>query len=197
MSMPVFQSALMRLITEPAFRDHVLAHGADPCPGLSPLEASRLSRIAADRGLDINRTLHKGFRLGKLRALLPFTCRLLGPKRLMREVSLFWQQQPPAGFSFLPEALDFCRFLGQRRLRVRYLDEVLAYERAALELERARIGDPPEQHVRFRHDAALLLSALLQGKRPRGLPLRPCRLTGRRSAHGRADWAIEYRASRD
>jgi hypothetical protein len=106
--------------------------------------------IAGDRGLDMNRTLHKGFRLGKLRALLPLTCSLLTPARLASEVAAFWQDNPPASFSFLPEALEFCAFLERRPLRSVYLAEVLAYERATLELERARVGPAPPQSVRFR-----------------------------------------------
>ena len=61
-----FQTALARLIVEPDFRDAVRGEGASALPGsLTALEASRLVTIAHDRGLDMNRTLHKGFRLGK------------------------------------------------------------------------------------------------------------------------------------
>ena len=117
-----FQTAMARLIVEPDFRDAVRAEGAGALPGpLTALEASRLVTIAHDRGLDMNRTLHKGFRLGKLRALLPLTCALLTPARLAREVAAFWQANPPASFSFLPEALEFCAFLERRPLRSAYL----------------------------------------------------------------------------
>ena len=191
MSLATFQSGLLRLIADPAFRDAVTAHGAAALgDGLTPLEAWRLQRIAVDRGLDINRTLHKGFRLGKLRALLPLTCHLLGARRLARELPAFWQQRPPASFSFLPEALDFCDWLDRRRLRMRYLGEVLAYERAVLELERARTGEAPIQVVRFRHDPASLLAALVTGRRPRRIAARDCRAVGRRDASGAVRWRI-------
>lgn len=191
MSLPAFQSAMMRLIVEPAFLDRVLAHGAQACTGLSPLEGRRLCAIAADPGLAINRTLHKGFRLGKLRTLLPLTCTLLGASRLGREVAAFWTRRPPSGFSFLPEALEFLAFLHTRRLRVRYLGEVLAYEYALLELERARTGEPPLQQVAFAHDPVELLGTLAQGRRPRGVRAHACLATGRRNRHGRVEWTLE------
>ncbi len=191
MSLPAFQSALLRLIADPAFRDRVVQQGERALgDDVTALEASRLARIASDRGLDINRTLHKGFRLGKLRALLPLTCRLLGPRRLARELPAFWQQRPPASFSFLPEALEFCDWLARRRLRLRHLDEILAYERAVLELERARTGHPPPQVVRFRHDPAPLLAALAAGRRPRGIPLRACIATAARNEQGKVCWDV-------
>lgn len=191
MSLAAFQSALLRLIADPAFRDDVTARGTDALGSdLTSLEISRLQRIASDRGLDINRTLHKGFRLGKLRALLPLTCRLLGARRLARELPVFWQQRPPSSFSFLPEALDFCDWLARRRLRIRYLGEVLAYERALLELERARTDAAPIQVVRFRHDPAPLLAALADDRRPRAIAVRPCRAIGWRDASGTVRWRI-------
>ena len=186
-----FQTALARLIVEPDFRDAVRASGAAALAApLTPLEASRLVTIASDRGLDMNRTLHKGFRFGKLRALLPLTCSLLTPVRLAREVAAFWQANPPASFSFLPEALEFCGFLVQRQLRLVYLSEVLAFERATLELERARVGPPPPQSVRFRHDPVRLLGTLAAGRRPRSVPERPCVLLGSKDGEEPARWTL-------
>jgi hypothetical protein len=186
-----FQAAMARLIVEPDFRDAVRAEGAGALPGpLTALEASRLVTIAHDRGLDMNRTLHKGFRLGKLRALLPLTCALLTPARLAREVAAFWQANPPASFSFLPEALEFCAFLERRPLRSAYLAEVLAYERATLELERARVGPAPPQSVRFRHDPVRLLGTLAAGRRPRSVPARPCLLLGSKDGEAPLRWTL-------
>ena len=133
MSLAHFQDAMVRLITDPDFRDQIAAGNAATDATLSDRETTRLQRIARDPGLGINRTLHKGFRLGKLRGLLPFTCRLLGTRRLCDELARFWRAHPPASFYFLPEAVDFCDYLRSRKLRLRYLDEVIAYERATLE----------------------------------------------------------------
>ena len=190
MSLAHFQDAMVRLITDPDFRDHIAAGHAATDATLSERETTRLQRIARDPGLGINRTLHKGFRLGKLRGLLPFTCRLLGTQRLCDELARFWRDHPPASFYFLPEAVDFCDWLARRRLRLRYLDDIVAYERATLELERARTGPPPVQLVRFRHDSTALLTALAQGRRPRGIPERRCMLVARLGADGKAVWTM-------
>lgn len=192
MSLAAFQAALARLIMEPEFRDHVRAGGDVALRGdLSEVERVRLLRIAADPGLDVNRTLHKGFRLGKLRALVPLTCSLLGSRALMREVTAFWSVRPPSGFYFLPEAVEFCEFLATRPLRGKYLREIIAFERATLELQRARFDAPPPQVVRFTHDPAALLSALASGRRPRAIPRRPCVAVARRDSGGEVQWQIE------
>lgn len=190
MSLARFQDAMVRLILDPDFRDRIAAGDAPPDDTLDARERARLRHIARHPGLGINRTLHKGFRLGKLRGLLPFTCRLLGTQRLCDELARFWRDHPPASFYFLPEAVDFCDWLAQRRLRLRYLDDIVAYERATLELERARIGPPPVQVVRFRHDPTALLSALVQGRRPRGVPERRCLLVARLDTDGKAVWTM-------
>jgi hypothetical protein len=190
MSLRVFQATLLQLIADPSFRDAVLA-GQALDADLTLQEQARLRHIAADRGLDINRTLHKGFRLGKLRAMLPLTCQVLGPKRLAHEVSAFWKERPPSSFYFLPEALDFCDFLRRRNARGKYLREVVAYERATLELERARVGIAPVQTVVFRHDPRVLLSTLAAGRRPRAIAERRCRATGMKDGHGRVSWQVE------
>lgn len=200
MSAQSFQTALARLIVEPDFRDAVRARGdaalndgGDESQVLTRIERARLCQIAGDRGVDLNRTLHKGFRLGKLRAMLPLTCALLPPARLAREVALFWQQRPPSSFYFLPEALEFCDFVAQRRVRSVYLAEVLAYERATLELERARVDAPPPQWVRFVHEPVALLGALAKGHRPRAIARRACVVVGSRTALGPIRWAIHER----
>lgn len=191
MSLAAFQSQLLRLIADPAFRDRVRARGGIRDPALTALEAKRLAAIAASPGLDVNRTLHKGFRLGKLRAMLPLTCQLLGPARLTREVSSFWRQRPPSSFSFLPEALEFCAHLQRRPARSPYLAEIVAYEQARLALEEARPDPPPVQFVHFEHDPHALLATLSAGRRPRAIPRQPCRAIGIRGEDGKPTWRIE------
>lgn len=192
MSLQSFQATMARLIVDPDFRDRVRAAGAAAgcSEPLSALEARRLDAIAVDPGLAVNRTLHKGFRLGKLRALLPLTCRVLGSRALLRLVPAFWAQRPPSSFYFLPEALEFCAFLESQRPRSRYLRDVLAYERATLELERAEPSAPRELRVHFEHDPAALLAALARGTRPRGIPRRPCTAIASRGEDGRLHWQL-------
>jgi hypothetical protein len=144
------QRALARLVTDPDFRDRVRAEGEAPLPNdLSPLERERLLAAAVAPGMDITRMLHKGFRLGKLRALLPLTCALLGDTRLSREVTHFWAARPATSFYYLDEAAAFCAYLRRRQgggLRVAFLADVIAYEEAGLRLQgharqsRVRVG---------------------------------------------------------
>jgi hypothetical protein len=190
-SLHTFQTCLAQLIVDPDYRDRVRGLGSAALEAdLTERERARLCRIAADPGVDINRTLHKGFRLGKLRAMLPLTCQLLGSARLAREVGAFWIKRQPGSFYFIPEALEFCNFLAERKLRVKYLDEVLAYERATLEIEKASCAPATAQQVRFRHDPRLLLAALASGRRPRAVPQRPSIAICRQNGAGTIQWQL-------
>jgi hypothetical protein len=87
--------------------------------------------------------------------------------------------------------LEFCAFLENRAGFGKYVREVLAYERASLELQRARIDRPPAQIVQFQHDPAALLAALAAGRRPRGIPPRRCVALGIVDVDGKIRWEIE------
>jgi hypothetical protein len=191
MSLHTFQTCLARLIIDPDYRDGVRGLGAAALSAdLTERERTRLCRIAADAGVDINRTLHKGFRLGKLRAMLPLTCRLLGSARLAREVGAFWIKRQPSSFYFISEAIEFCEFVTERKLSVRYLDDVVAYEKATLEIEKASSRPPKPQRIRFRHDPRILLAALASGQRPRAVPTRPSIAVCRRNGAGAIQWQL-------
>jgi hypothetical protein len=186
-----FQSALARLALEPEFRDAVQRDGeAALGPGLTELERRRLCGAAGDSGMELTAFLIRSFRLGKILTLLPLTRTLLGSERLAEEAKRFWREHPPTSFYFLEEALSFCDFLLAREGRIKYLDEVVGYERTMLELRRVRAdGQRPEpQLVRFEHDPVRLLSALGAGQRPRGIPEQRCTL--RATLHGdrEIDW---------
>jgi hypothetical protein len=194
MSQRVFQATMARLVVDAVFcgrvrAEHELALDGD----LTQLERERLVAIAFDRGLDATRTLYKGFRLSKLYATLPMTCTLLGDDRLAREVGLYWSARVSVSLYYFEEAFGFCDHLQARLrsgLRVAYLDEVLAYERACLELQRPRHdGDvPAAQLVMFRHDPELLLSRLAMGRRPRAIPQLSCTLLGELDADNKMQW---------
>lgn len=191
-----FQAALARLATEAGLRERARSEGdAAFGPDLTALERRRLQAVAADRGLDVTITLIKSFRLGKLLTLLPLTRTLLGDKRLAREVALFWRSCPPTSFYLVEEAFAFCDHLEERRrlgLRVGYLEEVVAYERAMLALRRVRPNGtrPPSRQVRFRHDPRQLLAPLSRGERPRRIPKRSCMLSGALTADGSVEWRV-------
>lgn len=194
MSAAVFQSALARLVVDPEFRDGVRERGEAALPGdLSDLERERLIHVAGHPGLDVTRTLHKGFRLSKLLTWLPLTCSVLDSEALAREVGGFWRRRLPVTFYYLEEAVDFCDYLLERLERGAVRD-VVAYERASLELQRARPeGVPvPLQVVHLRHDPQELLTALSRGAPLAALadiPEQPCRLVGIKEA-GRVEWRI-------
>jgi hypothetical protein len=191
MSAAAFQSALARLVVDPDFRDGVRERGEAALSGeLSELELERLIYVAGHPGLDITRTLHKGFRLSKLLTWLPLTCSVLDKEALAREVGEFWRLRLPVTFYYLEEAVAFCDHLLER-VSAGAVRDVIAYERASLELQRARPeGEPaPLQVVDLGHDPQELLTALSRSEPLEGLPERPCRLIGTKE-EGRVEWRI-------
>lgn len=191
-----FQALLARLVIDPDFRDRVGADGAAALDGdLTTVERERVMSVVFDKGLDATRTLHKSFRLTKIYTLLPMTRTLLGPHCLAREIGSFWKSEPPVSHYFLEEAVAFCDFLQNRirsGLRRKYLEEVVAYERANLELLRDRpSGELPDpQFVRFGHDPETLFTQLINGKRPRAISARTCLLVGSIGDDGDVQWRI-------
>lgn len=196
-----FQSTVARLVIDPDFRARVRVEGIVALDGdLTTLEQERVLSIASDRGLDATRTLHKSFRLTKIYTLLPLTRALLGPDRLAIEIASFWKAELPVSHYFLEEAIRFCDFLQKRissGLRIKYLDEVVAYERANLELRWPRTsGDAPKPLVvKFDHDPTTLLTQLTKGKRPRVVPALACFLVGSLDQDGEVQWLISTEGS--
>jgi hypothetical protein len=190
-SAAAFQAALARLVVDPAYREGVRAHGEPVLEGLDALERRRLLAVAAGPGLDMTCKVHQAWRLGKLYTMVPLTCALLGEESLKRAVHDFWRSRPPRSFYFRDEAIDFCDHLSTRS-EIPYLAEVLAYERAVLELRRPFTGDERERTatVEFRHDPARLLSALRAGERPGAIPELPCRLIGSARQGGPIAWRL-------
>ncbi len=140
MSLRAYQAALARLVIEPDVRADVRQDGTQLSGyDLTTRERRRIFAAATDRGMDITRTLHKGWRLNKVLAFLPATCALLGEERLAQELSIFWRNQAPTSLYFLEEALAFSSHLLERvrtGLAIENLGDVLAYERSKLEARR-------------------------------------------------------------
>jgi len=194
MSQESFQSLLARMVVDAEFRRRVRDSGMiDTDFDLTDLERRRLLAAAQEDGLSITSTLHTGFRLGKILSMLPLTSQLLGSKRLSRELKKFWGAYVSHSFYYLEEAIAFCDFL-ERRERprpIRYLDEVVAYERARLEAQRPEPARTSHPRVRFEHDPQKLLEALVLRRRPRSIPKRACWLTPNRELDGSIRWDIE------
>ena len=104
---------------------------------------------------ELKNALFASFRLGKILQSLPLTRVLLGDRPLVREAQRFWRQRPPASFHMAEEVLAFCDHL-QRRVRrlVPELGDVVALERALLELQRPRPGFETAPPPRRRWSAA-------------------------------------------
>jgi hypothetical protein len=191
-----FQAAVARLVVDPAFRDRVRATGISAFDDeLTALEQQRVMSIVDEKGLDATRTLHKSFRLTKLYSTLPLTRKLLGPNRLAKEIGSFWQAIPSDSHYFLDESVAFCDFLKKRLrsgLRIKHLEEIVSYERANLNLRRARADTdfPKPELVRFRHDPITLFEQLVKGKRPRAVPERTCTMIGRVNKKGEVHWRL-------
>jgi hypothetical protein len=199
MSNAAFQAMLVRLVMDPEFRDSVARQGADGLPdSLTARERTRLAGVATDPGMTVTRTLYKGFRLGKLLTLLPLSCRALGDDRLARQVAAFWESRPSMSFYYLEEAAAFCDFLSAHlgaEADGAALGDVVAFERAGLELQRARPPgeSPPTQFVRLRHHPDALLAAVAAGSALETLAPSPCVLVGGRDATGAIQWVIADR----
>ncbi|MFN7944913.1 MAG: hypothetical protein U0Z53_06150 [Blastocatellia bacterium] len=196
MSQQGFQAAVARLVLDPAWRERVREQGqAALASDLTELEQRRIMAVAADRGMDATRLLHKAFRLTKLYNLLPLTCQVLGADRLAAEASAYWHSSLPVSHYFLEECLGFCQHLKRRMrsgLRVKYLAEVVAYECATLELRAAHLAGEltAVRAVDFRCDAVTLFEQLAAKRRLRGIPRCECRLIGQIEPDGSINWEV-------
>jgi hypothetical protein len=192
-SLAAFQSQLARLVTDARWREEVRTSGPRVLEGeLTDRERRRLFRIAGDPGLVATATLVRSFRLGQILTLLPLTRSLLGDIVLGREVRRFWAEAPPRTFYALDEAEAFADDLLRRRLHNPFVEEVVGFERAMLQLRRARPGNrpAPPQIIRFRHDPRVVLGALAAGRYPpRRLRERPCVLRATLSSDGSVEWS--------
>ena len=196
MSQRSFQTIIARMVVDTEFRAHVRERGLQSlADDLTPLEQERLLQVASDRGMEATRLVHKDFRLSKLYIMLPLTRFLLGRKRMIREASAFWSVNPPVSHYFLQEAIDFCDHLLERLasgLRVKYLYEIVSYERAALELQRPRQHEEAarSQTINFNYDPMILFTQLSRQQRPRAVPPLRCTLVGTLDNDENVQWDI-------
>ena len=193
MSLAAFQSELARLVIDERWREEVRTAGPATLTGdLTDRERRRLFQAARDPGLALTAKLVRSFRLGKILTLLPLTRSLLGDAVLGREVRRFWAENPPRTFYALDEALAFAANLLGRRLYNPFVEEVVGFERALLELRRARPGNhpAPPQTIHFRHDPRVVLGALAEGRYPpRRTKQRPCVVRAVLTPDGTVDWS--------
>lgn len=202
MTVGAFQTALARILVEPAFERRVREEGAAALRGrpLSVAERERLLAVAADGSDsaddpedDANASLDRGPALRDLLGRLPLTFTLLDLVTSRRELAAFWGGRVPPGFYHLEQAIAFCDHLLARRdeIAVPYLAEIVAYERARLELLREPPdgGDAPLEWVEFEHDPLFLIGELAAGRIPERPGRRRCFLVGRRIGP-EAEWRL-------
>lgn len=193
MSLVHFQTTLAKLLTDPDFLQGAKAEGEEFFgPGLSALERRRLAAIAWQRGTMVTGRLIRSFRLGKILTLLPLTCTLLGDDGLAAQAKAFWQVRPCDSFYSFGEALAFCRYLEEVAVSgdVPYLDEVVGYERAMLELTAAnQTGEVLSRVVKFRHNPAVLLGSLAEGQHPTKVAEMFCELVATVDGRGTIAWS--------
>lgn len=197
MTAGAFQSALARLIVEPAFGRRVRREGAAALRGrpLSAAERQRLLAAAAGAGTDVEAegegpehdvfpNLDQGPALRDLLARLPLTFTLLDVATSRRELAAFWAGRAATSFYLLEQAIAFCDHLLARAddLPVPYLVEIVAYERARLALQRERTDgtEAPLEWVEFEHDPLSLIGEIAAGRIPKRAGRRRCFLIGRR-----------------
>ncbi len=183
MALHDFQRALTAMTLDPVLANAVHAQGADALLAfrLTPREARRLTAVARQPGMALNCTLARANRFGPIHAAFPMSCRLLG-RELRTVLDALWSGRDPANYQLSGEEIPFADLVEARvadRLSGSdYLGEVLAYERACLELALPlRMAADPlsieqtSRWVDFRHDPRLLFDALDRSiLPPPGLP---------------------------
>jgi hypothetical protein len=191
MSLKSFQRALCDLIASPRL---CLALRTDPDAildryELSALERKRLITVVWQRGMSTNCTLYRSNRVTLIYTLLNYTCTALGTQ-FGTLIDQFWEAKDYQDGQFKSEVERFGVFLRQRIAAgvviSPFAGELLDFELARNELEFtprkqvlrkiAHLGPPSADTpcrlhplarlVRFRHDPAVLLSAVAGGAMP-------------------------------
>lgn len=120
--------------------------------------------LRCDPGVRMQRSLVESVRAGALTGVLRFSVRLmlltLGPAKTREVFADFWTNQPPSAFAG-SEARAFGNYVAQARLTVPYLDEVLAFELAAIQsVTRHKVS------AQLWHNPVDLLGPLAVGRLP-------------------------------
>ena len=179
MSLAGFQDAFARLVSEAGFAASV-RDGAQ-VDGLTEREHARLVAAARDPGLDAATTVHVGWRLSKLLALLPLTRAALGPD-MAALARAFWARRPPRTLYFQSEAIEFCRFMATADGVAPAVREVAAFEAASIELDMGLDGGGADRvELQLAHDPQALIATVASPDPDLdSVPIRPATVIGRR-----------------
>jgi hypothetical protein len=186
MSLPEFQRALTAFVASPELCRAAVANPRRLTEeyDLTEKELNRLLHSAQQPGMKLCWSLHRANRFGPVHAILPLTCRALGPN-LRRELDAFWNGALPEDLQFKSEAERFAAFLQRRaregRLELPVVDDLVSFELAMAELrfmpqlqiretlERAEtladattlVLHPLTRLLHFRHDPERLLATII------------------------------------
>ena len=173
MSLLGFQRALADLVASPGFCMEAIQ---SPETTLNPYELSdqeraRLTAMVRDPLMATNCALYRANRMTPIFMFFPRTCRLLG-QTLRQELDAFWSAERAVDLQYVGETERFARFVKKRArlglLRSHYLEEIVDYETAAMELRFAnRDIEPLIRFVHFSHDPSRLLDLL---EKPEPIP---------------------------
>lgn len=172
MALHDFQRALTAMTLDPALANDVHAHGASALAAfsLTPREARRLAAVARQPGMALNCTLARANRFGSIHNAFPMSCLLLGSD-LRPVLDALWSGRDPANYQLSGEEAGFADLvaagIADGTIDREYLGDMLAYERACLELAlplRLEADpsslDPESRWVDFCNDPRILLDAL-------------------------------------
>jgi hypothetical protein len=178
MSLQDFQRALTAMTLDAGLANEVHARGTPALSGydLTPREERRLLAVVRQPGMALNCTLARANRFAAIHDAFPMTCRLLGPD-LRGVLDALWSARSPDNYQLSGEELPFAEAV-EARLAAGpcaspYLAEVLAYERACLDLAIRLRGAAQPQALRseprwtdFAHDPRPLFAALGRAELP-------------------------------
>ncbi|MEZ5354703.1 MAG: hypothetical protein R2762_18875 [Bryobacteraceae bacterium] len=172
MSIAVYQDVLCRMVAGAELRKRIAASPDEELRGydLTERERRRLRAIAQQKGLAVSGAIHRANRLLPLHQALPYTCLLLGAQ-LRETVDRYWRDNPVENLQLPGESERFAEYLtaeieAGRVSAGEFLEEVLAFERAATELRFFGGAGRAIRMVRFRHDPVPLLEALARRETP-------------------------------
>lgn len=130
-----------------------------------PVRGSLAKDLRADPGIEVTRGLLGDFRGSMIATTLRLTTRLLlltmGEPRFRKLLEAFWSAEPPRMFAS-SEAEAFAEFLSGRNLEIPLLPDVLAYERATVDVLIAGQA----RTVMFTHEPMTVLRPLAEGRLP-------------------------------
>jgi uncharacterized protein (UPF0276 family) len=136
--------------------------------GMQPVGAVA-RELTHDKGVALMQALIKEFRASMVVGVYRLSCRLmmlvLTPDVFRAILEDFWSRTPPKQYA-AAEAEAFMDYLREKNFHMPQLDNVMAFERAAMQV----VFDDKPRVVKFMVDPFPMLRALAEGRLPEGIP---------------------------